>query len=138
MPKLTVDDLKRIRQEHKRTFTIRGGAYRAKVVFHLGTCGIAAGARDLMNALIDEMASSGTDDVVVAISGCAGLCSAEPMASVEIGDGPPVRYGNLDGEKIKRILREHIQGGNVVEEYVLVEQEEAHEEEADEEGEASE
>jgi NADP-reducing hydrogenase subunit HndB len=120
MPKLTVDDLKKIKEGYKSTFTLREGGYRAKVTVHMGTCGIAAGARNVMNALVEEMATSGVNDVIVTTSGCAGFCSKEPMATVELLGEAPVKYQLLDGEKIRKIFREHIQGGKIVEDYALV------------------
>jgi NADP-reducing hydrogenase subunit HndB len=120
MPKLTVDDLKKIRDKHKSEVTLRDGGYRAKVTVHMGTCGIAAGARDVMTALNEVVAASGVSDVIVSTSGCAGLCSKEPMATVEILDAPPVKYILLDAEKIKKVFEEHVQGGQVVEDYALV------------------
>ena len=120
MPKLTVDDLKNIRDKHKAEVTLRDGGYRAKVTVHMGTCGIAAGARDVMTALNEAVAASGVSDVIVSTSGCAGLCSKEPMATVEILDAPPVKYILLDAEKIKKVFEEHVRGGQVVEDYALV------------------
>ncbi|MDA8155266.1 MAG: (2Fe-2S) ferredoxin domain-containing protein [Actinomycetota bacterium] len=117
--KLTVEDLKRIKEEHRATFTLREGGYRAKVTVNMGTCGIAAGAREIMNALVEELSASGAKDVIVTTSGCGGLCSREPMAWVEIAGQPVVRYCDLNGQKIKRILKEHILDGRVVEEYAL-------------------
>jgi NADP-reducing hydrogenase subunit HndB len=120
MPRLTIDDLKKIKEQHQATFTVREGGYRAKVVVHMGTCGIAAGARDVMDALMDEISKSGATDIIVTASGCAGLCSKEPMATVELAGKPPIKYSELNGEKIRKVFSEHVQGGKVVEEYVLV------------------
>ncbi len=119
MPRLTIDDLKKIKEKHKATFTLREGGYRAKVTVHMGTCGIAAGARDIMTALMDETAQAGVEDVIVTTSGCAGLCAREPMATVEIVNNPPVRYIDLTEEKIKEIFKEHVIGGDAVEKYAL-------------------
>jgi NADP-reducing hydrogenase subunit HndB len=120
MPKLTIDDLKKIKDRHQSEFTLREGGYRAKVTVHMGTCGITAGAREVMNALVDEMSKSGVSDVIVTTSGCAGFCSREPMATVEMVGAAPVKYEKLDPEKIRRVFREHIQEGNVVEDLALV------------------
>jgi len=119
MSRLTVDDLKRIKEMHKATFTLREGGSRVKVTVHMGTCGIAAGARKVMESLLDEMHSSNVSDVVVTTSGCAGLCSKEPMATVEIMNNPPVKYGSLNEEKMRKIFQEHILKGHAVEEYAL-------------------
>ncbi len=120
MPKLTVDDLKKIKDKHLAEVTLREGGYRAKIMMHMGTCGIAAGARDVMTALNKIMADSAVTDVIVSTSGCAGLCSKEPMATVELEGQPPVKYVLLNEEKIKKIFEEHVQGGNAVEEYAFV------------------
>src|SRR5512135_3471886 len=120
MPRLTIDDLKKIKEKHRSDFTLREGGYRAKVTVHMGTCGIAAGARDVMTALMDEVASAGVSDVIVTTSGCAGLCAREPLATVELLGHPPVRYCDLNAEKMRQIFQEHIMGGNPVEKYALV------------------
>ncbi|GAB4387741.1 MAG: (2Fe-2S) ferredoxin domain-containing protein [Thermodesulfovibrionales bacterium] len=120
MPRLTIDDLKKIKEKQKATFNLREGGYRAKVTVHMGTCGIAAGARGVMDSLLKEIADSDTQDVIVTTSGCAGLCSREPMATVELAGQAPVKYSYLDADKIKRVFKEHVLGGKVVEEYALV------------------
>jgi len=118
--KLTIEDLKRIKEEYKAALSLREGGFRAKVTVHMGTCGIAVGASDVMEALLEEMEAQGVEDVAVTTSGCAGLCSQEPMATVQLRGQPPVKYVYLDREKIRRIFREHVQGGQVVKEYALV------------------
>lgn len=120
MPRLTIEDLKKIKEEHKATFTFREGGYRAKVTIHMGTCGIAAGARKVMEALLDEIAKNNVTDIIVTTSGCAGLCSKEPMATVEIINEAPVKYCYLNDEKIRKIFKEHLMGGKVVEDLALV------------------
>lgn len=120
MPKLTIEDLKKIKEEYKSTMTLREGGYRAKITVHMGTCGIAAGARKVMEALLDEIAKNNVTDIIVTTSGCAGLCSQEPMATVEIINEAPVKYCYLDDEKIRKIFKEHLIGGKVVEDLALV------------------
>lgn len=120
MPRLTIEDLKKIKSQHQATFTLREGGYRAKVTVHMGTCGIAAGARDIMDTVMDELSSSGLTDVIVTTSGCAGFCSKEPMITVEVAGGSPVKYAQLNQEKTKKIFNEHVKDGKVVEEYALV------------------
>lgn len=119
MTKLTIAQLQKIRDENKATFTLRKGGYKANVVIHMGTCGIAAGARGVMTALMSEIALAGTDDIIVKTSGCGGLCTREPMAVIELVNHPPVIYCDLNEERIKEIFREHIKGGNPVERYAL-------------------
>jgi NADP-reducing hydrogenase subunit HndB len=120
MPKLTIEDLKKIKEEYKSTMTLREGGYRAKVTIHMGTCGIAAGARKVMEALLDEIAKNNVTDIIVTTSGCAGLCSQEPMGTVEIINEAPVKYVYLNEEKIRKVFKEHLMGGKVVEDLALV------------------
>jgi NADP-reducing hydrogenase subunit HndB len=119
MPKLKIEDLDKISQRVRRTTLLREGAGRAKIVVHMGTCGIAAGAREIMNTLLDEIERQNIDDVILTSSGCAGLCSKEPMATVELKDEAPIKYVDLTPEKIRKILSEHVIGGKVVSEYAL-------------------
>jgi len=119
MPKLTIDDLKKIREKAQGTVHLRQGIGRAKVTVHMGTCGIASGARDIMDALMEEIASQNVKDVIVTTSGCAGLCSREPMATVELPGKPPVKYVDLTRAKIKEIFNEHVLAGNIVAKYAL-------------------
>jgi len=120
MGKLTIADLKKIKEKQHATFTLREGGYRAKVTVHMGTCGIAAGARNIMTALMDEISKANVEDVIVTTSGCAGLCAREPMVTVEILKKPPVKYGDVTEEKISEIFKEHIMGSSPVEKYALV------------------
>jgi NADP-reducing hydrogenase subunit HndB len=119
MPKLTLDDLKRIKEESKAATTLREGGQRAKITVHMGTCGIASGARTVMSAFMDELSKRQISDVIVTTSGCAGLCSREPMATVERLGEAPVKYVDLNAEKCREILEQHVIGGTIVEKYAL-------------------
>jgi NADP-reducing hydrogenase subunit HndB len=120
MPRLTVDDLKKIKEDYKAAFTLREGGYRAKITVHMGTCGIAAGARNIMETIIEEIGKHNAKDVITTTSGCAGLCSKEPMATVEILNEPPVKYVHLNEDKMRRIFKEHVMDGHIVQEYAIV------------------
>ena len=111
--KLTVKDLEAMREKAREATSLREGGARAKVTVHMGTCGIASGARDIMRAVLEEMGAKKPT------SGCAGLCSREPMATVEILDKPPVKYVDLTEEKIRKIFGEHVLQGRIVNEYAL-------------------
>ncbi len=117
--KLTVKDLEALREKAREATSLREGGARAKVTVHMGTCGIASGARDIMRAVLEEMEAKRPKDVIVTTSGCAGLCSREPMATVEILDKPPVKYVDLTEEKMRRIFDEHVLQGRIVNEYAL-------------------
>jgi NADP-reducing hydrogenase subunit HndB len=116
---MTIEDLKQIREEAKLAMTVRGGVARAKITMHMGTCGIAAGGRDVMAALLKQVEALNLTDVIVTTSSCAGLCSREPMATVELAGQPPVKYVDLTPEKIAKVLETHIIGGDIVTEYAL-------------------
>jgi NADP-reducing hydrogenase subunit HndB len=119
MPKLTVEDLAKMREKARRTTILREGAGRAKITVHMGTCGIAAGARKIMAALMDKVESTGAEDVLLSNSGCAGLCSREPMMTVQITGHAPVKYVDLTEEKAKEIFDKHVIGGEIVTDYAL-------------------
>lgn len=120
MPKLTLDDLAKLREKAKKTTAIReGGEFRAKITVHMGTCGIAAGARGVMSAFIKEIEGRDLRDIILTNSGCAGLCSREPMATVEISGHAPVKYIELTEGKVKEIFEKHVLGGTIVEDYAL-------------------
>jgi NADP-reducing hydrogenase subunit HndB len=119
MSKLRVEDLKRIKESMKGTVNLREGAYRVKVTVHMGTCGIAAGARKVMDALLQELDKSGSSDVILTTSGCAGLCNHEPMITVEVKGSPPVKYIKVDPEKAATIFEQHVMEGRPVADYAL-------------------
>ena len=119
MAKLKPEDLNKIAQRMKKVINLREGASRAKVVVHMGTCGIAAGARTVMAALVAEIEKRDLDDVLLSISSCAGLCSKEPMVTVELNGQPPVKYVDLTAEKAIEVLEKHVLGGQIVKEYAL-------------------
>ena len=119
MPKLTIDELRKLRESAKQNIPLRDGTFRGKVIVHMGTCGIAAGARDVMNSVLEELHSRNITDIMFTSTGCAGLCSEEPIATVEMEGSAPVKYGKLSPEKVKRIFDDHILGGHVVKEFAL-------------------
>jgi NADP-reducing hydrogenase subunit HndB len=116
---MSIEDLKRIREETRQAMNLRTGSARARVTVHMGTCGISAGARDVMAALLREIETRKLADVLVTTSGCAGLCSREPMATVELAGQPPVKYVDLKPERILRVLREHVLEGKIVTDFAF-------------------
>jgi len=120
MAKITIDDLAKIREKTRYATMLREGAGRVKINVHMGTCGIAAGARDILTSVMKEIEGRQLHDVIVTNSGCAGLCSQEPMMTVEIVDEPaPVKYVFMTPEKVKKIIDSHIIKGQVIKEYAL-------------------
>jgi NADP-reducing hydrogenase subunit HndB len=119
MPKLKIEDLQRISEEVKRTTILREGAGRARVTVHMGTCGIAAGARKIMDALLKAIEEKDVKDIIVTTSGCAGFCSREPMATVELPGQAPVKYIDLTEDKMRKIFNDHVLNGKIVADYAL-------------------
>ena len=119
MAKLRIEDLDKIADRMRKAMSLREGVGRARITVHMGTCGIAAGARKIMSALMRCVDESAVKDVIFSTSGCAGLCSREPMITVELTGQAPVKYVDLDDEKAKRIFAEHVVNGKIVVEYAL-------------------
>lgn len=93
--------------------------FQARILVHMGTCGIAAGAKPVLAAFRDALAKSGVTDVAIVATGCGGLCSSEPMATVERRDSAPVRYARLDAAAAAVVFAEHVLKGAPVAKHVL-------------------
>lgn len=119
MAKLKPEDLDKIAERMRRQTMLRDGAGRAKITVHMGTCGISAGARKIMKTLMTSLEQDNVEDVILTTSGCAGLCSKEPMMTVELKDEAPVKYVELDEEKTQKIFAEHVLNGKLVVEFAL-------------------
>lgn len=120
MPKMKIEDLARIRDAARYKIALRQGAGRVKINVHMGTCGIAAGAREILTSVMKEIENRNLHDVIVTNSGCAGLCSQEPMMTIEVlGEQAPVKYGSLTAEKVRKIIADHVVKGEVVQAYAL-------------------
>ncbi len=119
MAKLRVEDLKKIKDSMAGTVNLRSGEYRVKITVHMGTCGIAAGARSIMNRFLEKVEESGAIDIILTSSGCAGLCNYEPMITIEVKGSAPVKYVELDPEKASKIFDEHVMKSNPVPEFAL-------------------
>jgi (2Fe-2S) ferredoxin len=102
--------------EKRQAMTTAG---RAHIVVAMGTCGIAAGARGVLASFLTEIGNAGVDNASLHQTGCAGLCEEEPMATVSDPKGEMFRYGLLDGDKVRRIVQEHVVGGTPVAEYLI-------------------
>jgi len=115
-----IDDLNAIREKALSEINIRSGRAESVITVHMGTCGIAAGAREVLEHLASELESAGaTDKVTLKRTGCAGLCDQEPMITLTDSSGKDFKYGKLDKAKIQKIAREHVLGGTPVSEYLI-------------------
>ena len=126
MPKLKISDLDKIKEAAKRKMILReGGENRARVTVHMATCGIAAGAREVMSALLEEIENKKVTDVLVKTSGCAGLCKREPMITVELAGQSPVKYVEVNSDKMRKIFEKHVLGGKILVDFALAQGNEA-------------
>jgi NADP-reducing hydrogenase subunit HndB len=119
MAKLTIDDLKKIKDKVHKEMSLRDGERRVKVTVHMGTCGIASGAKEVMDTLLQEIEAAGANDVVVTTSGCMGLCSREPLVTVEVLNQEPIKYEYMNPNKMRQVFKRHILEGEIQTPFVL-------------------
>jgi NADP-reducing hydrogenase subunit HndB len=117
MGKLKIEDLEKIAEQARKKMTIREGGGKAKITVHMGTCGIAAGARNIMNTFLKEIENHNVHDIIITSTGCAGLCNKEPMITIELAGQAPVKYIDLTEAKAKKIFEDHVMNGKFVKEY---------------------
>lgn len=119
MAKITIDDLKKIKEKVHAETGLREGGRRAKITVHMGTCGIASGAREVMDTLLRELEETGVTDVAVTTSGCMGLCSKEPLVTVEMLGQEPIKYELMSSNKMRQVFRRHVLEGEIQTPFVL-------------------
>ncbi len=112
---MNLDELKKLKEKAQRQIALREGHKRYRVVVSMGTSGIAAGARDVMKTMLDEIEKRGLDDVEVRISGEFADGNVEPVIRVEQTDGEPTTYDHLTSDKARLIVAEHLARGKKVE-----------------------
>ena len=105
-----IQDLAALKEEVRARIGLRGDPKEIQITVHMGTCGIAAGARDVLGALLQALEGVPADKVVLRQTGCAGLCDREPMLTLTDRAGRQFRYGKLDARKAQRIVRDHVIG----------------------------
>jgi NADP-reducing hydrogenase subunit HndB len=106
------EELKKLRDQTKSELDLRGGPKEIQITVHMGTCGIAAGARDILTALSEELSQAAVDNVTLRQSGCIGLCDQEPMLTLRDKFGREFRYGKLNKTRVHVIVRDHVLHGN--------------------------
>lgn len=113
-------ELQAIKDRMKDKVILREGVNDIRVVVGMATCGIAAGARPVLNTLVEEVNKEGlSDKVTVSQTGCIGLCQMEPIVEVFEAGKDKVTYVKMTSEKAKRVVEEHLKGGKVVNEYTI-------------------
>jgi NADP-reducing hydrogenase subunit HndB len=112
-----LDDLKRVREQAQQDITTRTET-GTTIIVGMGMCGIAAGARDTMRAILEELAKRNIEAHVTTV-GCIGMCVSEPLVDIEQAGQPRITYRNLTADKVPHLIEEHLINGRVVEQWVM-------------------
>ena len=113
-------ELQAIKDRMKDKVVLREGTNSVRVVVGMATCGIAAGARPVLNAFVDSVNTLGlSDKVTITQTGCIGICQYEPVVEIYEEGKDKVTYVKLDAAKATEIVEKHLKGGKVVEEYTI-------------------
>jgi NADP-reducing hydrogenase subunit HndB len=115
----SLDDLKRAREEALKKRELKASSGTVQVIVGMGTCGIAAGARDTMKAILETIEKDSINGVLVTQTGCVGVCEKEPIVQVIHGENPKVSYGKVTPEIARLIVKEHVVNGKIVEKNVI-------------------
>ncbi len=107
------------RFQQLQTITTPMPLSKVKVTVHMGTCGITAGAREVMTTLLNEKAKTDRNDIAIESAGCIGKCTEEPNITVEMNGQETVIYRKVTAAKAAQIFTDHLIGGKPVEDYVL-------------------
>ena len=118
MPKLkSLQDLEQLRQKAQQELTIRQTT-GTTITVGMGTCGIAAGARQTMQAILEQLDARGIDAHVATV-GCIGMCSKEPLVDIDQAGKPRITYANIMADMVPRLIEEHLIEGKVVDEWAF-------------------
>jgi NADP-reducing hydrogenase subunit HndB len=115
----TLEDLKKLREEALEKRRVKSASGQVQIVVGMGTVGIAAGARDTLKAIMQYIETENLSDVIVRQTGNIGLDSLEPVVQVIVGENVPVTYGKVTPDAARRIMKEHVVGGQVVKDYAV-------------------
>ena len=122
---MNLEELKKLKEKAQRQVALREGQKKYRVVVSMGTSGIAAGARDIMKTMLDEIEKRGLDDVEVRVTGEHGLEDIEPVIRIEEASGEETTYARLDAEKARKIVAEHLEKGKKVDNLAVGKQKKA-------------
>ena len=115
----SLEELKRIREEALQKKQMKATPGSIQVVVAMGTCGIAAGARDTMKSVLNFIETEKVSGVTVTQTGCIGRCEEEPIVQVTLGDQPRVAYGKVNTQVAEKIMKQHVQNGQPVKENII-------------------
>ena len=116
----SLEELKAIKAKMQDKVVLRTSNGATRIVVGMATCGIAAGARPVLNAFVEGVAQEGLgESVIVTQTGCIGICQYEPVVEVYVNDDEKVTYVKMTAERAKEVLEKHIKGGEIVTEYTI-------------------
>jgi (2Fe-2S) ferredoxin len=115
----SIEQLERLKDETLEEIRLRSSSGSPRIVVGMGTCGIASGARDTMLAILDELRKRKKLDVTVTETGCIGLCSQEPIVTVQIPGEPDVVYGKVDVNRARQIVLSHVINHQPIDEWII-------------------
>lgn len=118
MPKITsIEDLRQVREQAEQSIRVREKA-GTQIIVGMGTCGIAAGARETLRAILAELARRGLQANVTTV-GCIGMCVQEPLVDIVQPDKARITYGRVTADRIPKLIEEHLVKGNIVREWIV-------------------
>jgi NADP-reducing hydrogenase subunit HndB len=115
----SLEELKRVREEALQKKQMKATPGNVQVIVAMGTCGIAAGARDTMKSVLNYIENENVSGVTVTQTGCLGRCEEEPILQVIFGDQPKVVYGKVNMQVAEKIMKQHVQNGQPVKENII-------------------
>jgi NADP-reducing hydrogenase subunit HndB len=115
----SLEDLKRLREEALEKRRVKSASGQVQIVVGMGTVGIASGARETLKAILETIEKENMTDVIVRQTGNIGLDSFEPIVQVTVGEAPKVTYVKVTPDAARRIMKEHVAGGQIVKDYAL-------------------
>ncbi|HAK45543.1 MAG TPA: NAD(P)-dependent iron-only hydrogenase iron-sulfur protein [Spirochaeta sp.] len=120
MAKMTLEELRKLRENKKIELDKRDTEGKSiHIIIGMGTCGIAAGAKESLDAFLEEIDKHNIDNVTVKQTGCMGLCYVEPTVEVKVPGMPDTIYGNVDGATAREIITEHVLAGKLVDKHIF-------------------
>ena len=116
----SLEELMAIKAKMQNKVSVRTSSGEIRIVVGMATCGIAAGARPVLNAFVEGVSEAGLgDQVTVTQTGCIGICQSEPVVEVYTKDQDKVTYVKMDAARAKEVIEKHIKGGQIVTEYTI-------------------
>lgn len=115
----SIEELKLIRQRMNATDAMRHNQRQTQIVVGMGTCGIAAGARNVLLAVMSELATLDLNDVSITQTGCMGMCEREPLLEIRTAEGECYLYAHVDADRARRIVINHVQHGQPMAQWIV-------------------